>query len=175
MKQIGLRRLAIAALALSWLLTEAATAQVLIVGPKGPVGWDRLSSHEMGRLAEALGEPRKSVLQDYTVYHEPLAETGPESIIAVSTHFGANPNSGFLVFRQTPRRDVLILFAAAGDWKILASRHHQYRDLVLTEYEGVHRFVTRLQFDGQQYRAATCTEFTQEGAESRETPCGASS
>ena len=139
-----------------------AVGQVLTVGPGGRVHrTSALTKSERAILLPALqdsvGDHNPDLLASFSIFEEPLSRTGIQAIIAISVkNCGVHGNCPFLVFRQKGSVDVPILNSVAGDWDLKDTRHHTYRDIVLTNYQGIHQVITTWQFDGQTYRVSTC-------------------
>ena len=132
-------------------------AQVFTVGRTAHSGLSKLSPAQKAVLAPALrdatGDHATNIFRSFTVYEVALSNTDSPAIVALSVDVGCgvNPNCEFLVFRQQGKQDVPILNDAAGDWDFTSTRHHGYRDLVLTNYQGVHTIVSIWQYDGHRY------------------------
>ncbi len=172
-----MRRFTIAALAMSGLF---AVAQVLTVSPDAHVRASTgLTKSEQARLLPALqsatGDDRPDLLNSFRAYKESLAKTGTPAIIAISAKdCGVHSNCPFLVLLQHGSADVLILNSVAGDWNLKDTRHHGFRDIILTNYQGIRQLVSTWLYDGQSYRVSACMDRTSDGAQ-HETPavqCG---
>jgi hypothetical protein len=166
--------LALAALALA----RGGATQVLTVKPDGAVHTTALTPRQEAILATALegatGEAGPNLLSEYQAFPLPLGPGNAAAIVAISMHYGANADSAFMIFRQEKDQDVLILNSVAGDYDFRDVRHHGYRDMVLTNYMGVHQMVSVWRFDGEHYQVARCTEKTAGGPDSELPPgrCG---
>lgn len=147
------------------------SAQVFTVGRAGHSHVSKLSPAQKAVLAPALrdatGDQTTNILASFTVYEVPLADKEPPAIIAISVEVGcgANPNCEFLVFRQLGKKDIPILNDVAGDWDFKSTRHHGYRDLVLTNYQGVHTVLSLWQYDGHRYCMSSQTDRTSDGSQ----------
>jgi hypothetical protein len=145
------------------------SAQVFTVGRAGHGRMSELSSAQKAVLAPALqdatGEHTPDILRSFTVYAVPLSNKDAPAIVAVSVDLGrgVHPNCEFLVFRQDGNKDILILSDVAGDWDFNSTRHHGYRDLVLTNYQGVHTVLSVWQFDGHRYCMRSQTDRSTDG------------
>ena len=149
------------------------SAQILTVGNAGHPRVSRLSPAQTAALVPALqdatGDHTTNILRSFAVYEAPLSDTEPQAIIAISVGVGCgvNPNCEFLVFRQQGKKDVLILNAVAGDWDFKNTRHHGYRDLVLTNYQGVHTVVSVWRYDGHRYCMSSQMDRATDGSQTR--------
>ncbi|MGB6745003.1 MAG: hypothetical protein WBE38_15250 [Terracidiphilus sp.] len=147
------------------------SAQVFTVGRAGHGHMSELSPEQKAILAPALqdvtGEHAPNILRSFTVYTVPLSRTDAPAIIAISVYVGCgvNPNCEFLVFRQDGDKDTLILQDVAGDWDLNSTRHHGYRDLVLTNYQGVRTVLSVWQFDGRRYCMSSQIERYSDGTQ----------
>jgi hypothetical protein len=135
-----------------------------------------LSAKERAMLLPALqaatGAQQADLLRSFTVFELPLAAKGEPAIVAISRiDCGVHPNCGFFVFRQQNSVDVPILNSVAGDWDTKDSRHHGYRDIVLTNYQGVRKVIATWQFDGKRYRVNACVEQAANGTQQRLEHC----
>lgn len=154
-------------------------AQVLTVGPNGHSRWQsKLTEKERALLVPALqsatGEYGPGLLKLYTAFEVPLSRTGAPGIVAISDEISPQGNSAFLVFRQKSAAYVPILNTVAGAWDLKDTRHQGYRDIVLTNYQGVQQMISTWEFDGRQYHVTGCIQRTTDGAQ-REQPlnrCG---
>jgi len=144
------------------LATPARLPQIVTVAPDGATRISRLSAAQkailLPAIQDATGDHSPDLLQAYSVFPEPLTAKGPPAILAISTKVGCgvNPNCIFLVFRQEHDKDVLILDSVAGAYALKENGHHGYRDIVLTNYMGIHSEVDRWCYDGRQYRMEAC-------------------
>jgi hypothetical protein len=149
------------------------SAQVYTVGRTGHGHMSELSPAQKAILTPALrdatGERTPDILRSFTVYAVPLSDQGAPAIIAISVDVGCgvNPNCEFLVFRQDGNKDILILNDVAGDWDFKSTRHHGYRDLVLTNYQGVHTVLSVWQFDGHRYCMTSQTDRSTDGTQTQ--------
>ena len=149
------------------------SAQVLTVGKAGHSSMSKLSPAQKAVLAPALrhatGNHTTNILRSFTVYEVPLSDKEPPAIIAISVDVGCgvNPNCEFLVFRQLGEKDVPILNDVAGDWDFKSTRHHGYRDLVLTNYQGVHAVLSVWQYDGHRYCMSSQTDRANDGSQTQ--------
>lgn len=149
------------------------SAQVFTVGRAGHSHMSRLSSAQKAVLVPALqdatGDHTTNILHSFSVFQVPLSEKGPPAVIAISVDVGCgvNPNCEFLVFRQLGEKDVPILNDVAGDWDFKSTRHHGYRDLVLTNYQGVHAVLSVWQYDGHRYCMSSQTDRASDGSQTQ--------
>lgn len=148
-------------------------AQVFTVGASRHSHLSKLSLAQNAVLAPALrdatGDDAPNILRSFTVYEVPLSDTDPPAIVALSVDVGCgvNPNCEFLVFRQQGKKDVPILNDVAGDWDFKSTRHHGYRDLVLTNYQGVHTLTSVWQYDGQRYCMSSQMDRATDGSQTQ--------
>lgn len=149
------------------------SAQVFTVGRTRHSHMSKLSPAQKAVLAPALrdatGDRTTNILGSFSVYEVPLSDKEPPAIIAISVGVGcgANPNCEFLVFRQLGKKDVPILNDVAGDWDFKSTRHHGYRDLVLTNYQGVHTIFSVWQYDGHRYCMSSQTIRASDGSQTQ--------
>jgi hypothetical protein len=149
------------------------SAQVFTVDRAGHGQMSELSSAQKAVLAPALqdatGEHTPDILRSFTVYAVPLSNKDAPAIVAISVEVGCgvNPNCEFLLFRQDGNKDTLILSDVAGDWDFNSTRHHGYRDLVLTNYQGVHTVLSVWQFDGHRYCMSSQTDRSSDGSQAQ--------
>lgn len=147
------------------------SAQVFTVGSAGHSHMSKLSPAQKAVLAPALrdvtGHHTTNILRSFTVYEVPLSDKEPPAIIAISVDVGCgvNPNCEFIVFRQLGKKDVPILNDVAGDWDLKNTRHHGYRDLELTNYQGVHTVLSIWQYDGLRYCMSSQTDRATDGSQ----------
>ncbi len=140
------------------------SAQVLTVGREAQGHMSELSPGQKAVLVPALqdatGEHAPDILRSFTANMVPLSAKDAPAIIAISVEVGCgvNPNCEFLVFRQDGNKDVLILNDVAGGWDFNSSRHHGCRELVLTNYQGIHTVKSVWQFDGNRYCMTSQTD-----------------
>ncbi|HUN83516.1 MAG TPA: hypothetical protein VMU48_04015 [Terracidiphilus sp.] len=155
------------------LISLLSSAQILTVGNGGHPQVSKLSSAQKAVLVPALrdatGDHATNILRSFTVYEAPLSDTEPPAIIAISVDVGCgvSPNCEFLVFRQQGKKDVPILNDVAGDWDLKNTRHHGYRDLVLTNYQGVHTVVSIWQYDGHRYCMSSQMDRATDGSQAQ--------
>src|SRR5580658_458900 len=155
------------------IISLGCSAQVFTVGRAGPGHMSELSPAQKAVLKTALqdatGEHTPDILRSFTVYAVPLSNKDAPAIIAISVDVGCgvNPNCEFLVFRQDKNKDILILNDVAGDWDFNSMRHHGYRDLVLTNYQGVHTVLSVWQFDGHRYCMTSQTDRSTDGTQTQ--------
>jgi hypothetical protein len=148
-------------------------AQVFTVDREGHGHGSELSSAQKAVLAPALqdatGEHTPNILGSFTAWAVPLSYKDSPAIIAISVESGCgvHPNCPFLVFRQKDNRDVPILIDVAGDWDFTSVFHHGYRDLRLTNYQGVHTVFSVWQFNGQRYCMSSQTDRSSDGTQTR--------
>jgi hypothetical protein len=156
--------------------------QIYTVGKGGHPQVSQLSHAQKAVLVPALqdatGDHRTDILRSFTVFEAPLSNTEPAAIIAISVSVGCgvDPNCEFLVFRQRGKKDVPILNDVAGDWDLKNTRHHGYRDLVLTNYQGMHTAVSVWQYDGRRYCMSSKIDRATDGSKTElpVTRCGSS-
>jgi len=155
------------------LISLLSSAQILTVGNGGHPQVSKLSPAQKAVLAPALrdatGDQARNILRSFTVYEAKLSDTEPPAIIAISVDVGCgvNPNCEFLVFRQQGKKDVPILNDVAGGWDLKDTRHHGYRDLVLTNYQGVHTVVSIWQYDGHRYCMSSQVDRATDGSQAQ--------
>lgn len=114
----------------------------------------------------AVGDDSPDLLKLFSAFKSRSQVRKPPAIIAISLkNCGVHPNSEFLVFRQLGSIDVPILNSVAGDWALKDARHHSFHDIVLTNYQGVHRMISTWQYDGRRYRARDCIDQTADGTQ----------
>jgi len=153
------------------IVSLSCSAQVFTVGRTGHGHMSELSPKQKAilvpALREATGEHAPDILGSFTVYAVPLSHTDAPAIIAISVGMGCgvNPNCEFLIFRQDGSKDTLILQDVAGDWDMNGTRHHGYRDVVLTNYQGVHTVLSVWQFDGRRYCMSSQTDRSSDGTQ----------
>jgi hypothetical protein len=151
------------------IISLGCSAQVFTVGRAGRGHMSELSPAQRAVLAPALqdatGEHAPDILQSFTVYAVPLSDKDAPSIVAISVDVGCgvNPNCEFLVFRQDGNKDILILNDVAGNWDFNSTRHHGYRDLALTNYQGVHTVLSIWQFNGHRYCMSSQSDRSSDG------------
>jgi len=155
------------------LISLLSSAQILTVGNGGHPQVSKLSLAQKAVLVPALrdatGDQATNILRSFTVYEAQLSDTEPPAIIAISVDVGCgvHPNCEFLVFRQQGKKDVPILNDVAGDWDLKDTRHHGYRDLVLTNYQGVHTVVSVWQYDGHRYCMSSQVDRATDGSQAQ--------
>lgn len=151
------------------LLAFPAAPQVLTVGRDGRTRPSAtLTAREKAVLLPALRDATGDAsanLASFSVFQEPLSNTGTPAIVAISLKdCGAHHDCPFLVFRKAGSVEIPLLSSVAGDWDLKETRHHGYRDIALTNYEGVQKLVYIWRFDGHKYRVSACTDRTADGA-----------
>lgn len=151
------------------LCVTLAPAQMTTVGSHRKLRTSSLSKAEKTILISALeaatGENKADLLSDFQVFPEPLARTGRPSVFAISTgvECGMHRDCAFLIFREDHAQYEPILNSVAGDYDILTSRHQGFRDISLTNYQGVTSVVSVWAYDGTRYRVRSCLEKTTDG------------
>lgn len=144
-------------------------AQVLVIPSNSRQHWEwnpsKLTEKErrlfVPALQDATGIRNPDILATFSLFKVPLSRTGTLATIAISLRdCGAHRNCSFLVFQRSASAYVSILDSVAGDWTLKDARHHGYRDIVLTNYQGVSRMVSTWDFDGKRYRVSGCIEVT---------------
>ncbi len=161
------------------LLAVQARAQVYTVGKDGRARpGPGLTKSEQATLLPALRavtDDDPDLFTSFSAFEEPLSERSKPAIVAIShKDCDRHSNCTFLVFRKLGSADVLLLDEAAADWDFKDSRHHGYRDIVLTYYMGYRQQISTWQFDGRLYLMSTCTCWTGYGTPDVKLigPCG---
>jgi hypothetical protein len=155
----------------AFLMGISSGAQVLTISPIDHARWtSKLTENErlilLPALQEATGEHNADVLKLFSAFEVPLSKADAPVIVATSIKdCGNHGNCEFLVFRKQTAAYVPILDSIAGDWDLKDTRHHGYRDIVLTDYQGAHWIISTWEYDGRRYHVSACTERTTDGTQ----------
>lgn len=146
-------------------------AQVLTISPNDHARWtSKLTENDrillLPALQDATGEHNADVLKLFSAFKVPLSKADAPVIVATSIKdCGMHGNCEFLVFRKQAAVYVPILDSIAGDWDLKDTRHHGYRDIDLTDYQGAHWIISTWEYGGRRYHVSACIERATDGTQ----------